>query len=535
MQETPAFATHIYFSSCSTMVDSQEYILLFLIWFITILFLRAILSNSRGKKPHLPPTPRALPVIGHMHLLGPIPHQALNKLSDRFGPLVYFYIGSKPCLLVSSQETAKEVFKNHETTFLNRPKMANLDYLTYGTADMAMAPYGPLWKYMKKLCMSELLGTRTLDQLLPVRREEMTRFVRLIQDKAETGEALDVGVELMRLTNNIISRMLLSKRCSDKEDEANEVQTIVKEMNKLGTKFNLSDLLWFCKNLDLQGFRKRLKDVRDRYDILMEKIILEHKEARKKNKSTAADTMKDVLDILIEISEDQNAEMKLTAENVKAFVMNFFGAGTDTSSVTIGWGIAELINHPNVMEKVQKEIDSVVGRNRILEESDISNLPYLQAIVKETLRLHPGGPLVVRESTEDCVISGYEIPEGTRLFVNVWALGRDPNQWENPLEFIPERFLSEEWRQGKNQFLDVRGQHFSLLPFGSGRRSCPGASLALQVVPTVLGIMIQCFDWKVRDGANGTVNMEEKAGMTLLRAHPLVCHPVTRLSPFPAV
>lgn len=303
------------------MVGSQEYILLFLIWFITIFFLRAILSNSRGRKPHLPPTPRALPVFGHMHLLGPIPHQALNKLSDRFGPLVYFYIGSKPCLLVSSQETAKEVFKNHETAFLNRPKMANLDYLTYGTADMAMAPYGPLWKYMKKLCMSELLGTRTLDQLLPVRREEMTRFVRLMQDKAETGEALDVGVELMRLTNNIISRMLLSKRCSDKEDAANEVQTIVKEMNKLGTKFNLSDLLWFCKNLDLQGFRKRLKDVRDRYDILMEKIILEHKEARKKNKSTAADTVKDVLDILIEISEDQNAEMKLTAENVKAFVM----------------------------------------------------------------------------------------------------------------------------------------------------------------------------------------------------------------------
>ncbi|PPR87319.1 hypothetical protein GOBAR_AA33369 [Gossypium barbadense] len=214
---------------------------------------------------------------------------------------------------------------------------------------------------------------------------------------------------------------------------------------------------------------------------------------------------------------------------------NFFGAGTDTSSVTIGWGIAELINHPNVMEKVQTEIDSVVGRNRILEESDISNLPYLQAIVKETLRLHPGGPLVVRESTEDCVIGGYEIPEGTRLFVNVWALGRDPNQWENPLEFLPERFLSEEWRQGKNQFLDVRGQHFSLLPFGSGRRSCPGASLALQAVPTVLGIMVQCFDWKVRDGANGTVNMEEKAGMTLLRAHPLVCHPVTRLSPFPAL
>ncbi|XP_021283128.1 3,9-dihydroxypterocarpan 6A-monooxygenase-like [Herrania umbratica] len=514
------------------MVDSQEYIIFFLIWLITIIFLRAILSKIRGKA-HLPPSPRALPIIGHMHLIGPIPHQALTKLSNRYGPLVYFYIGSKPCVLVSSQELAKEVFKNHETTFLNRPKMANLDYLTYGTADMAMAPYGPLWKFMKKLCMSELLGTRTLDQLLPVRREEMKQFVKIIQEKAKAGEAVDIGVELMRLTNNIISRMLLSKRCSDKEDEANEVQTLVKEMNNLGTKFNLSDLLWFCKNLDLQGFKKRLKDVRDRYDILMEKIILEHKEARNKN-GAGGDRMKDVLDILIDISEDENAEMKLTRENIKAFVMNFFGAGTDTSSITIGWGVSELINHPSVMEKARKEIDTVVGRNRILEESDVENLPYLQAIVKETLRLHPGGPLVVRESTEDCIIGGYEIPKGTRLFVNVWALGRDPKQWESPLEFVPERFLSEEWRQGKNQFLDVRGQHFSLLPFGSGRRGCPGASLALQVVPTVLGIIIQCFDWKV-DGQNDTVNMEEKAGMTLLRAHPLVCYPMARLSPFPSI
>ncbi|XWS59215.1 hypothetical protein CRYUN_Cryun08bG0102400 [Craigia yunnanensis] len=521
------------------MVDSQDYIIVFLIWLITIIFLRAILSKTRGKT-RLPPSPRALPVIGHMHLLGPIPHQPLNKLSNRYGPLIYFYIGSKPSVLVSSQELAKEVFKNHETTFLNRPKMANLDYLTYGTADMAMAPYGPLWKYMKKLCMSELLGTRTLDQLLPVRREEMKRFVKVILEKAEAREAVDIGVELMRLTNNIISRMLLSKRCSNKEDEANEVQTLVKEMNNLGTKFNLSDLLWIGKNLDLQGFRKRLKDVRDRYDILIEKIILEHKEARKKN-GDEGDTVKDVLDILIDISEDENAEMKLTRENIKAFVMimslrcTYAKSLTYTSSITIGWGVAELINHPNVMEKAQKEIDSVVGRNGILEESDIPNLPYLQAIVKETLRLHPGGPLVVRESTKDCTIGGYEIPEGTRLFVNVWALGRDPKQWENPLEFIPERFLSEEWRQGKNQFLDVRGQHFSLLPFGSGRRSCPGASLALQVVPTVPGIIIQCFDWNVGDGANGTVNMEEKAGMTLLRAHPLVCHPVARLSPFPSV
>lgn len=204
-------------------------------------------------------------------------------------------------------------------------------------------------------------------------------------------------------------------------------------------------------------------------------------------------------------------------------------AGTDTSAVTTEWALSELINHPNIMQKAREEIDIVVGRNRVVEESDIINLPYLQSIVKETLRLHPTGPMIVRESTENCSIGGYDIPSKTRIFVNVWAVGRDPNHWENPLEFIPERFVSKDG-SGKSE-LDVRGQHFHLLPFGSGRRSCPGTSLALQVVQTSLAAMIQCFDWKV-DGIN--VDMEEGPGLTLPRAHPLICTPVPRLNPFPS-
>lgn len=204
-----------------------------------------------------------------------------------------------------------------------------------------------------------------------------------------------------------------------------------------------------------------------------------------------------------------------------------FGAGTDTSSVTIEWALSELINHPNVMAKAREEIDSIVGNNRLVRESDIVNLPYLQAIVKETLRLHPTGPMIVRESTEDCTINGYDIPAKTRLFVNVWAINRDPKHWEDPLEFMPERF----WKST----LDVRGQSFQFLPFGSGRRSCPGTSLALQVVHATLAAVIQCFDWKVGDGAagtGGTVEMEEGPGISLPRAKPLVCVPSSRLRPF---
>lgn len=207
-----------------------------------------------------------------------------------------------------------------------------------------------------------------------------------------------------------------------------------------------------------------------------------------------------------------------------------FGAGTETSACTIEWALAELINHPDMMERARQEIDSVVGKSRLVEESDIPNLPYVQSIVKETMRLHPTGPLIVRQSTEDCNVDGYHIPARTSVFVNVWAIGRDPKYWESPLEFKPERFLNEEGQS----MLDLKGQNFELLSFGAGRRSCPGASLALQIIYTTLAGMLQCFEWKVGEEGNnnGTIDMEEGPGMALPRANPLICTPVARLHPF---
>lgn len=215
-------------------------------------------------------------------------------------------------------------------------------------------------------------------------------------------------------------------------------------------------------------------------------------------------------------------------------LQDIFAAGTDTSAITTEWALSELINHPDIMLKAVQEIDSIIGKERLVEESDVASLPFLQAIVKETLRLHPTGPMILRESSEDCEIGGYHIPARTRVFVNVWAIGRDPNYWNNPLEFRPERFLGEGDRGTKSQ-LDVRGQHFHFLPFGSGRRGCPGTSLALQVVQTSLAAMIQRFEWKVSSELLGAdkVNMEEGTGLTLPRAHPLVCFPVARHNPLP--
>nr|XP_043636620.1 cytochrome P450 93A3-like [Erigeron canadensis] len=504
------------------MADFQEHLFLIILWLIsTILIL--VLCKFTGSKHRFPPTPFALPIIGHLHLLGPIPHQAFHKISLRYGGVFRLFLGSVPCVVVCSPEMAKEFLKTNENAFLDRPQNSAVAYLSYGSKDFAFAPYGSYWKFMKKIVMSQLLNGTTLDLLLPVRRDEINRFMKSLSKNSKVGKSVDLDKELVRMSNNVISRMLMSERCSDNVDDAGEMNQLVTEIAEITGKFNISDYIWFLKNLDLQGFGKKMKDIHRRFDQLIERIIKEHEEARKLDSGASS---KDLLDILLDVAEDTSMEIKLTRENIKAFILDMIIAGTDTSAITVEWALAELINHPNIMRRAVEEIDQVVGKTRLLQESDIPNLPYLQLIVKETLRLHSTGPIIFRQSTEDCIVGGYHIPASTAVFVNVWALGRDPNHWEKPLEFWPERF--------KENNLDVRGQHFHLLPFGSGRRMCPGTSLALQVIHTTLGAMIQCFDWKgEKDGNLTSVDMEEGVGITLPRANPLVCIPVARLNPIP--
>nr|GFA15551.1 cytochrome P450 93A3-like [Tanacetum cinerariifolium] len=318
--------------------------------------------------------------------------------------------------------------------------------------------------------------------------------------------------------------MLLSKRCTEKDGEADEVGQIIADIVYTGSSFNLSDYIWLFKALDLQGLGRKVKDTLLRFDLVIEKIMEEHDEARKHN--VTGEVVKDLLDILLDIQQDESSEINLTRENIKAFIQNIIVAGTDTSASTLDWALAELINHPNIMKKAAKEIYQVVGKDRLVQESDIPNLPYLQAIVKETFRLHPTVPMIPRKSSQDCTVAGYHIPANTNTFINVWALNRDHNHWENPHEFRPERF--------EENILDVRGQHFNLMPFGSGRRMCPGISLAQHIVHTTLGAMIQCFEWKAgKDGNLPSVEMEEGTGLTLPRANRLVCVPVARLDPMP--
>ncbi|KAI3760570.1 hypothetical protein L1987_50966 [Smallanthus sonchifolius] len=438
------------------MPDFQAtYFTIFLISLISSILIVKLYKSS-GVKPHLPPAPFRLPIIGHLHLLGRRPHQDLHRLSNRHGPVFRLFLGSTPNVVVTTPETAKDVFKTHENTFLDRPRYLVGNYLSYGEKGLIFAPYGSYWRFLKKIMMSQFLND---------------------------NKSVELERELMKMENNVISRMFMSKRCLEEDDIT---KTIAESATIVG-EFNISDHIWFCKNLDLQGYGKSSKDIHRRYDTFMERIIAEHQVTRKQERGGA----KDMLSILLDISEDESIETKLTREDIKALI----------KTKSIKW----------------------LEKNRLIQESDMPNLPYLQAIIKETLRLHPVTPVIQRLLTQDCTVGGYHIPANTATLINVWSLNRDPVHWESPLEFKPERFEGNQ--------LDVRGQHFHLLPFGGGRRLCPGTSLSLLLVPTILGAMIQCFEWKTRN--NGTVDMEDGFGLTIPRANPLVCVPVARLDPIP--
>ncbi|CAA2969454.1 cytochrome P450 93A3-like [Olea europaea subsp. europaea] len=281
------------------MAEFQDCVIYFLIWLVSTILIRIFIRKRTTSG--LPPSPLALPIIGHLHLLAPIPHQALPKLSQHYGPLIHIFLGSVPCVLASSPEMDKEFLKTYEGSYSNRPQSFATDYLSYGSQDFSFSPYGPYWKFMKKLCMSELLGGQTLELLLPIRRTEMKCFIEFLSRKASAG------------------------KCSEDkdEDEAGGVRKLIQEIAELIGRFNLTDFIWFCKNLDLQGFGKRLKEVRDRFDAMMKRIIDEHQNPGRKFKleNVEGGGVKDLLNILLDLSANENLEMTLTRENIKAFIL----------------------------------------------------------------------------------------------------------------------------------------------------------------------------------------------------------------------
>ncbi|CAF2041381.1 unnamed protein product [Brassica napus] len=489
-------------------------------------------NNSEGCD-HLPPSPPSLPIIGHLHLLfSLLLHKSLQKLSSKYGPILYLRVFNVPIVLVSSVSIAYEIFRAQDMNVSTRTFPTNEGSLFFGSSNFTTAPYGDYWKFINKLITTKLLGPQALERSRGVRADEVNRFYLDLVDKAVKKESVEIAEEAMKLISNNMCKMLMGKSLSE-YDESERVRGLLTETDVLLKKFFLAAIL--RKPLAMLGislFKKDFESITRRYDEVLEKIIVEYEERHKDYNQSSE--MLDVL--LLEACQGKKARHnnKITRNHIKSLFVDLFVAGTETSTLNIQWTMAEIFNNPKVLERLREEIDLIVGKTRLVQETDLANMPYLQAVVKEALRLHPPGPLVIRTFSDRCKVGGFDVLEKTTLLVNSYAVMRDPYLWEDPEEFKPERFLPASPRSGGQEDEMIKDEVLKYIPFGSGRRGCPGSNLAYLSAGTAIGVMVQCFDWKIE---GGKVNMEEVRGtMTVAMAHPLKCTPLLRYpNPLPSL
>ncbi|KAL7114958.1 hypothetical protein ACP275_04G153900 [Erythranthe tilingii] len=495
-----------------------------------LLILYSLFQKKRDGRGPLPPGPRPWPIVGNLPQLGPKPHQSMAALARVHGPLMHLKMGFVHVVVAASAGVAEQFLKVHDANFSSRPPNSGAKYMAYNYQDLVFAPYGPRWRLLRKICTLHLFSTKALDDFRHVRQEEVGILTRSLASAGKT--AASIGQMLNVCTTNAIARVVLGRRvigygCGGGADaKAEEFKSMVVELMVLAGEFNIGEFIPPLERFDLQGLIAKMKKLHARFDAFLTAILEEHK--IKGSDGTAGEHV-DLLSMLISLKDIDGEGGRLSDVEIKALLLNLFAAGTDTTSSTVEWALAELIRNPKIMAQAQQELDSTVGTDRLVVESDLPQLTYLQAIIKENFRLHPSTPLSVpRIAHESCEINGYFIPKGSTLLVNIWAIARDPNIWADPLQFRPDRFLTG----GEKPDVDVRGNDFELMPFGSGRRICAGLGLAVRTVQLLTATLIHGFDFELGDGKLGhELNMEEAYGLTLQRAEPLMVHPRPRLAP----
>nr|AKH41019.1 (+)-sabinene-3-hydroxylase [Thuja plicata] len=489
-----------------------------LIIFLFTVLSSILLGRARKNKGRLSlPGPFPLPIIGNLHQLGALPHRGLQRLAEKHGPIMAVKLGSVPVVVASSSQTAKQFLKTHDLSFASRPSNASGKYMFYNRQDIVFAPYGAYWRNMRKICMMELLNGQRVESFRGDREEAAVSMVRSIWEKSQQGR---VGVDLSHsvacYTSDLMWRILTGRTKADGVSGGSEFEELLWEGNEVIGAIDVGDFIPWLEWLDLQGLRRRMKNVFQRLDAVFDKIIDEHVERKGRRTVGEEEQHKDLIGVLVDMDN-------ITDQDRKGIIMDMFLAGIETSASTVDWAMSELLRNPHVMKKLQEEIDFIVKKDEKITASHIVSMEYLHCVVKETMRLYPVGPLLIpHESIKDCVVEGphqdYFIPTNTRVIVNAWAIGRDPKVWEDPLEFRPERFM------GRN-FDIIRDPELSMIPFGAGRRSCPGASMAIANMEIALAHLVSYFNWK----CEGELDMRESFGINIPRKVHLFAIPTSRL------
>ncbi|GAV80873.1 p450 domain-containing protein [Cephalotus follicularis] len=484
--------------------------------FLSLLFKKFF--TAPNKKISLP-SPSKLPIIGNLHQIGYLPHRSLKIMAQNHGSLMLLHFGIVPVLVVSSADAACEIMKTHDLIFASRPKSKAFEKLLYNYKDVAAAPYGEYWRQMRSICVFHLLNKKMVESFRKVREEETTLMVEKIRKLSSSSLPMNLSEIVATLSNDVICRVAIGKKYNG-GDCGTRFTKLVKELEELLGGFNLGDYLpWLAWVSRVNGLDAQQEKVAKGLDEILDGVVREHIDRLKNgidaHGSVQGEEQKDFVDVLLSIQKENTTGFSVDPVNIKAIILDVLVGGTDTTSTTVEWTMAELLRHPKVMKELQNELRTVAGDKSYITEDNLAMLHYLKAVIKESLRLHPPLPLLVpRESTKDVNIKGYDIEAKTQIYVNVYAIGTDPTSWEHAEEFLPDRFL--------NNSIDFTGHHFQFTPFGAGRRGCPGAGFAMAITELTLANLIYKFDWALPGGAGEqNLDMTESTGLTARKKFPL--------------
>ncbi|KAK1670547.1 hypothetical protein QYE76_058706 [Lolium multiflorum] len=512
----------------TTSQSQSHYYFLYLWALVSLAFAlaayRRFLTAARANGGlQLPPGPWQLPVIGSLHhLVGQLPHRAMRDLARRHGPVMLLQLGELPTVVVSTPDAAREVMRTQDLTFASRPLTASMRVLTNDGRDVAFAPYGEYWRQLRKIAVTELLTARRVLSFRAIREEEVAAMLRQVGSAARPVE---MRAHLTALVSNATFRAVMGDRCKQRDVFLRGVDEVI----QLSTGFNPADMWpsWSWLAGRLSNDMRRAKECHATLYDMFGGIIEEHLERMEGGGDGNGEAM-DLLDVLLKIHKDGGVDMVA----IKAVIFDVFIAGSESSATTLEWALAELIKNPEAMKKVTAEVRQAFDAGGRVVEDRLGELTYLHLVIREALRLHPPLPLLLpRLCREPCKVLGFDVPRGTQVIVNAWALGRDEQHWPDATEeFRPERFEAGT----RAAMVDFRGADFELLPFGAGRRMCPGIAFGLASVELPLASLLLHFDWEAPDVSDPTeFDMTEAFGATARRNANLLLRPSLRV-PLPA-
>ncbi|XP_076946703.1 germacrene A acid 8-beta-hydroxylase-like [Bidens hawaiensis] len=460
---------------------------------------------------NLSPGPPKLPLIGNIHLLDKQrPHRKLTHLARKYGPIMHLQLGQVSTVVISSPQLTCEILKIQDINFADRRTTPTAHIFFYKGSNIGWAPYGNYWRQLKKFATLELLSAKKVRSFFYIREDELTRVFKFLE--STSGAPINFREAAREVINNMVSRATLGDVCKDRK----RLLDCVYFMLKTFSSFNMTNYYPRLNFLNIiSGKKAKWLKMHKEIDVILENILEEHR-----SKPRSIQDHEDIVDMLLRVKDTgtNQFDLPLTNDRIKAIILEMLTAGTSSSSMTIEWAFCEMMRNPEIMKKAQSEVRAVV-KGGTITEADVQMMNYMKLVVKETMRLHGVPILLPRENPEDCVVDGYHIPARTRILVNAWACATDPNIWENPHRFIPERF--------ENSSIGFSGSDFEFLPFGAGRRMCPGMNFGLGTVEYVIASLLHRFDWKLPEGVKpGDLDMRELTTISTVPTNPLHIVPI---------